>query len=155
MPEDGYGSFLSSHFGWVEREGEIIYSDGRVIGSHRGYAHYTVGQRRGLGIAWPEPLYVTEIDPENNRIHVAERRGLLVDEIRVALRWWAGSGERFRVQIRHRHEAAPAGIVKDGADMVVKFVDPQFAPAPGQLAVFYDDRERITGAGIILPGLRR
>jgi len=134
--------------------GKIVDSEGRVLGIHNGIHHYTIGQRRGLGIAHSEPLYVLEIQPEENIVVVGERRLLgrsrcLVEQ----LNWIAipNLTEPLRVtaKIRSRHTPAPALIepYEDGS-VKVTFDSPQAGVTPGQACVFYLD-EIVLGGGWI------
>lgn len=135
--------------------GEIVDESGRVIGTHRGYPFYTVGQRRGLGIAHTEPLYVKELNPAANQIKVAPQASLystlcfvenlnwLVDEPSVPV--------QVHAQIRYNSAGAPARLTPEGNYFRLEFQEPQLAVTPGQSAVFYDN-EVVMGGGIIRPG---
>jgi len=125
-----------------------------VIGSHDGACFYTVGQRKGLGIAWAEPLYVLNIDTHNNRIVAGTRDTASCGGLTAAeVTWVAGSppDERFeaRVQIRHRHTPATSLIqVNDDKTIAVIFHEPQHGVAPGQAVVVYDE-DLVLGGGWI------
>ncbi len=131
--------------------GEVVDTAGRVVGSHAGVHRFTVGQRRGLGVAGHEPRYVDEIQPERRRVVIgsraeAERRRLELAECN----WLLDIGRaprRALVQVRSRHEAT-AAVVSAGAEgaAVVEFEEPVLAPAPGQAAVAYDG-DRVLGGG--------
>jgi tRNA-specific 2-thiouridylase len=132
-------------------EGEVTDSEGRVLGRHRGAIGYTVGQRSGLGALPDGPWYVTEVDPRTGRLRVGRRDELRRD--RIALRapvWQDGAppeGE-VRVQVRHRQRAVPGRVREHG--LAIELEEPVFAPAPGQAAVVYDERdERLLGGGWI------
>lgn len=139
--------------------GPILDLSGHVLGTHRGLPHYTVGQRRGLGLSSPEPLYVVALDPERNALIVGPEsalysRGLVATE----LHWIAGAppGEGFRCQVQIRYRAAPveAEVCLEEGKAVVEFSHPVRAVAPGQAAVFYRGEE-VLGGGVIsrpLPG---
>ena len=134
-------------------EGEIVDAEGRVLGRHRGIHHYTVGQRRGLGIAAAERLYVTALDAERNRVVVGGERELEVPVARIEqVHWIAGAppacGTRAQVKIRHQHAAAPARLEPRGDAALVRFDAPVRAVAPGQAAVFYQD-DVVLGGGWI------
>ncbi len=138
-----------------EREGPVVDAGGRVIGTHRGVWHYTVGQRRGLGIGGGEPLYVARIDAATNTVVAAPDAALFARELVARdVNWTAiepPSGPvRLAVKIRYRTPAAPAVVTSqpDGSARVL-FDEPQRAIAPGQWAVFYDD-EILVGGGVIL-----
>jgi tRNA-specific 2-thiouridylase len=134
-------------------EGEIVDGAGRVLGRHRGIHHFTVGQRRGLGIAAEARLYVTALDAQRNRVVVGGERELAAPVARVAqVRWISGAapprGARAHVRIRHQHAGAPARL-EPGADAtLVHFDVPVRALAPGQAAVFYDG-DVVLGGGWI------
>lgn len=130
--------------------GPIFDLSGRQLGEHRGLPHYTVGQRKGLGISSPEPLYVVALDPERNAIIVGPERALYSDHLLARdVRWIAGAppGERFpaEVQIRYRSPASPATVELHGDEASVRFARPQRAVTPGQAAVFYRGEEVLGG----------
>jgi tRNA-specific 2-thiouridylase len=134
-------------------EGDIVDAAGRVLGRHRGIQHYTVGQRRGLGIAAAERLYVTALDAERNRVVVGGERELEAPVARVEeVRWIAGSppapGTRAQVKIRHQHAGEDAELEPCGDAALVRFAAPVRALAPGQAAVFYQG-DVVLGGGWI------
>lgn len=139
--------------------GNFVDEDGNVLGRHKGIVHYTVGQRKGLGIALGYPAYVKRIDPENNTVVLGDEASVHMDRITCGdLNFMAiedirdGETVRADVKIRYHHPAVPATIVRLDQDRVsVTFDDPVKAPAPGQSAVFYDSDKRVLGGGIILP----
>jgi tRNA-specific 2-thiouridylase len=123
-------------------EGDIVDGAGRRLGRHRGIHHFTVGQRRGLGIASEERLYVTALDAERNRVVVGRERELEAPIAVVSqVHWIAGTppapGARAQVKIRHQHASTPARIDVRGDAALVHFDAPVRALAPGQAAVFY------------------
>jgi tRNA-specific 2-thiouridylase len=138
----------------AEESGEIVTSDGAVIGRHSGLHRYTIGQRRGLGLAAGRPLYVVKIDRANNRLMVGEDEELRSDSCEVRDVNWIFSAAPSRpveaiVKIRHKHEPAEATIAPvDGATACVRFRLPQRAITPGQAAVFYSG-EQVLGGGWI------
>ena len=145
-----------------ERAGEIVDESGRVLGEHRGIHRFTVGQRHGLGIASNRRLYVVRLDPLERKVVVGDAsdldcRGAKVDQVN----WISGSPPRekirARVQVRHRHEGAPAELEVSGeGEVTIRFDEPVRAVAPGQAAVFYDDvrDEEVLGGGWIAAGVR-
>ena len=159
VPGGDYKKFLDAYLAeqgeaLPDTAGELVTTDGQVIGEHSGIHNFTVGQRKGLGIATGSPLYVIQIKGDERQVVVgnqdelysrtlrARRVNLVaVDELREPL--------RVQVKIRHRHEAAPALVEKSGDDEVrVTFDEPQRAITPGQATVFYDG-DLVVGGGWI------
>jgi tRNA-specific 2-thiouridylase len=144
IPSNDYAAFLKREHSLEDRPGEIKTRDGRVVGEHPGYFHFTVGQRRGLGIANAHPLYVTRIDAEKNEVIVGPKEEVLSARFRVSRINWMmnvnGTAEwRFDVKIRAGHKKAAARVRLAGEGAAeVEFEDPQEAITPGQAAVFYD-----------------
>jgi len=144
--------FLDQHLS--PRQGEIVDTQGRVLGHHQGIHHYTVGQRKGLGIAAANPLYVLRLDPAMNRVIVGERDQALSKESTVQRVNWVSIPEpeqpiSAQVQVRYRSEAVPVTVIPLPDRRVrLVFGDPQFAITPGQAAVWYDG-ERLLGGGIL------
>lgn len=160
VADDDYHRFLRE---WEARqgrgfsEGDIVTADGKVIGHHDGVAFYTVGQRRGLGISNPTPLYVLRLDPEGNRVIVGDDDDLYSREFTVRqINWVAleAPSEEFSadVKIRYLHRAAPATVTPLGNGTAqVRFGTPERAITPGQSAVFYDG-DVVLGGGVIESG---
>lgn len=150
----GVQAFLRRHLG--ERPGEVLDPEGRVVGTHRGVHLYTLGQRRGLGVALGERVYVAALDPAQNRVILGRKEDLFFRQIVVGdLNWFFQPGDRFeaRVKVRHLHREAPAQVeVRDGLARVT-FEEPQWAPAPGQVAAFYQE-EVLLGGGLIREAIR-
>ena len=134
--------------------GEFVTTSGQTLGTHSGIQHFTVGQRRGLGLAAPRPLYVLQIDPAARRVTVGEEKELWRDTFEARdMNWIAFPGlvepMEATVKIRYRHEPAPARIEPAGESTVrVSFDAPQRAIAPGQAAVFYRGDEVLGGGWI-------
>jgi tRNA-specific 2-thiouridylase len=150
----GYVAFLETSEGTTGEEGEILHVSGRVLGRHRGIHRYTVGQRRGLGLAWPEPLYVIRVEAERNALIVGERSHLAAFRLEAAgVQWIWPPPEKplsCRCRIRYRHREAEALVSPQGADrVVVEFLEPQYGITPGQAAVFYQG-EYVMGGGWIV-----
>lgn len=161
LPTEDYRDFIEQRV--PQSAGDIVDSAGEVVGRHRGVAAYTIGQRRGLGIAAGERRFVTEIDPQLNVITIGPEEELYCTALTAeALRWVAGAppADEFAadVKIRYRSASTPAVIrmTEDGAE--VRFERPQRAVAPGQAVVFYrlDERrldegrnDEVLGGGII------
>jgi tRNA-specific 2-thiouridylase len=136
------------------KSGDIVDGGGSVLGRHKGIPFYTIGQRRGLGIAHKEPLYVTAIDIANNRIIVGTKKDVLKPSlIADRVNWIAidGMGGPLKVmaKIRYNHKKTRAIVTKmDGGAVRVDFDEPQEAPTPGQAVVFYD-KDIVLGGGWI------
>jgi tRNA-specific 2-thiouridylase len=161
VPDGDYAGFIDRYLEVEAQQerlpgtGDIVNTVGEVVGSHKGIHHYTVGQRRGLGIAAPQPLYVTGIDATRNRIIVGAQDELLSDEFTAAgVNWIALDNPRdpvrAEVRVRYRHAAAPATITpKPNNRADVRFDEPQRAISPGQATVFYRGDEVVGGGWIV------
>ena len=154
VPDGDYAAFVARRAPDAVRPGRIVDSAGRTLGRHAGVHRFTVGQRRGLGISGPAPLYVTALDAASGRVTVGPREALERSTLRAgAVNWIAGRAPsaplRVAAQIRHRHAAAPAqvSVLDDGAAHV-EFDDPQPAITPGQAVVFYDGATVLGGGWI-------
>ena len=153
VPDGDYAAFVASRTA-EPRTGAIVDGQGRTIGAHEGVHRFTIGQRKGLGIATGTPLYVLKIDAESGDVTVGPRSGLERTSLTASGVNWvsvdAPSGWLpASAQIRHRHRAA-AGRVRalDGLRAEFEFDDPQAAVTPGQAVVFYDD-DVVVGGGWI------
>jgi len=137
-----------------EKEGEIVDLSGKVLGKHQGIHHYTIGQRKGLGIAAADPLYVVKLDPAMNRVIVGDRDSAGSLDCSVTRLNWVSIAEptapiRCEVQVRYRSSPVVVSVVPLEGDRVkLVFDEPQFGITPGQAAVFYDG-EMLLGGGII------
>lgn len=154
VPDGDYVRFLEEQRGHGRMDGEIVHLDGQTLGRHQGTYRYTIGQRRGLGLSWSEPLYVVAIDAPNRRVIVGEQRHLAVDGCRVRdLNWIVPTPResmRAACRIRYRHKEVPATITPcEGGQVAVTFDQPQQGVTPGQAAVFYDG-DRVLGGGWII-----
>ncbi len=138
-----------------ETSGELVASSGEVLGRHNGISNFTVGQRKGLGVSSPSPLYVLNIDPASHRVTVGADAELATRSLRANRLNWISipaltAPMRVQIKIRHRHEPAWAMIEPAGADEVIAtFDEPQRAVTPGQSAVFYDGQEVVGGGWIV------
>ncbi|WP_321531685.1 tRNA 2-thiouridine(34) synthase MnmA [uncultured Desulfuromonas sp.] len=142
VPDNDYIGFLERHDSPWPDHGEIVHINGKVLGVHHGTHRYTIGQRRGLGIGWTEPLYVVELDAEQQRVVVGEKAVLQRDRLQVLDVIWSElpSDRELRVdcRIRYRHHPALATLtIADSGDVTVVFNEPQYGVTPGQCAVFY------------------
>jgi tRNA-uridine 2-sulfurtransferase len=154
VPDGDYRGFLRRRDPALFRPGAIVDVTGRTVGRHAGVADFTIGQRRGLGLATQHPLYVVDLDPESDRVTVGEAADLEQDRLvasHVNLIDGGGPTETLRVtaRIRHNHEPAPASVrsLADNRALVV-FDEPQRAITPGQSCVWYDG-DRVVGGGVI------
>jgi tRNA-specific 2-thiouridylase len=160
VPNGDYAAFIDAYFreqgiSKQETAGELVTSDGQVVGEHAGVHHFTVGQRRGLRIAAAEPLYVISTEPATRRVVIGRSDELLRAKMHVHDVNWislARSSEAVRaeVKIRNKHAAAPATITPtaDPARVEVLFDEPQRAVTPGQGAVFYSGEVVLAGGWI-------
>lgn len=153
VPTGGYAQVVEKLRPGAAEPGEIVLEDGTKVGTHDGVIGFTVGQRRGLGIAWPEPLYVLRLDPGNHRVIVGPEQALFSNTVTAREVNWLieppADGHAATVKLRHQHDGGGAIVTanQDGGAKVL-FNSPQKAIAPGQAAVFYDG-ERVLGGGWI------
>ena len=139
------------------KAGEIVDENGQVLGKHRGIIHYTIGQRRGLGIASHQPLYVSGIDAANNRLVVSHQehrsKGLVATELNLIAVECIDQPLEAQVKIRLRHREADATVYPpDDNQTKIIFKKPQMSVTPGQSAVIYSD-DTVVGGGIITAAL--
>ncbi len=152
--ELSYHSFLRERLGGAVEPGSIVDQRGNVLGKHKGIPFYTIGQRRGLGLARGKPLYVTGIDREKNQIIVGEEADVYADSFLADSVNWindplSGPSISAQVKIRYNHPGAIASLfIKENKEVLVTFHSPQKAITPGQAAVFYDG-EIVLGGGWI------
>jgi tRNA-uridine 2-sulfurtransferase len=160
IPDGNYSRFIERY---LEEEktaaaltsGEIVSTSGEVLGTHPGIHRYTVGQRKGLGISAPEPVYVVQIDAGKNRVVVGNSNDLLKREMVVQRVNWIAIEDltgplHVTVKIRSRAEEAPAILTKnEDGSVLVSFAEAQRAVTPGQAAVFYDGDVVVGGGWIV------
>ena len=161
VPDGDYAGFIGRYLDAEDARdrlpgpGEIVTSNGDFVGTHAGLHHYTIGQRRGIGIADSQPLYVIGIESVKNRIVVGYQNELMIDEFTAAGVNWIALADptepvRAEVRVRYRHAAAPATITPLSANRVrVRFAEPQRAITPGQATVFYRGDEVVGGGWIV------
>jgi len=154
IPDDDYAKFLNENVPQTSQPGPILDSQGKKLGEHRGIIYYTVGQRRGLGIASEAPLYVIAIDPDKNTIIVGSKEETYGTELLAGnVNWIAiarpDTAIKVKAGIRYRHAEAEAIVSPaDNDNVYVKFAEAQSAIAPGQTIVFYEG-DRVIGGGTI------
>jgi tRNA-uridine 2-sulfurtransferase len=162
VPTGNYTQFIEAYLAergrkLEERAGEVVTTGGRVVAEHKGLYRYTVGQRKRLGAAVGEPLYVIQLDRDRNRVVVGRneelmRRRLVVRDVNWIRAAAQGETLEAKVKIRNKHAAAPARVEACGeAGARVEFTEPQRAVTPGQAAVFYspDGEREVFGGGWI------
>ena len=155
VPDGDYAKIIELHTGKSYPHGNFVGLDGKILGEHKGIIRYTIGQRKGLGLALPESLYVCEKRTDTNEVVLGRNEDLFSREFDVSdINWIAFDAppEKFRasVKIRYRQKEQPAEIIKDGENRVhVVFDEPQRAITSGQAAVFYDG-DTVVGGGTII-----
>lgn len=154
LGSDSVGSFLETRTVQAAACGDIVNTDGKLLGQHNGIYNYTIGQRKGLGIAAPAPLYVIRIDAAENRIIVGENDELFQKSIAIEDVIWncdrtPHTDRSYRVRIRYGHKGQEAKIKEISENRYqITFTEKQRAVTPGQFAVIYD-QNRVLGSGEI------
>lgn len=156
IPDNDYRTFLAEHVeNYTEKygPGKFITTDGRIVGEHRGYPNYTIGQRKGLGIALGQPMFVTAIRPEENIVVLGtkeELKGRTFYAQNINCMKYASIPEGLSVtaKIRYRNEGGEASLFQEGDRIRVVFHNDMDSITPGQSAVFYDG-DQVIGGGII------
>lgn len=155
VPDGDYASFIEENAGIPIPEGNFVTTDGTILGKHKGITHYTVGQRKGLGLALGYPAFVLEIRPETNEVVIGTHAESMAESLKaVNLNFMSIEDltEPMRVftKIRYNHKGVWATIEKTGEDEVTcVFEEPQRAVTPGQAVVFYDG-DYVLGGGTIV-----
>jgi tRNA-specific 2-thiouridylase len=155
VPNGDYASVIKLHSDGISLPGNFINKQGEIVGQHKGIIHYTVGQRKGLGVSAEQPLYVCKICPNTGNIVLGEKNELFCREAEVSdFNWISGTAPSHdficKAKIRYRHQEQPAHIIPIGTDKVrIIFDEPQRAITPGQAAVLYDG-DTVLGGGIIV-----
>ena len=153
IPDHDYATFVTRHAPETDRQGTIVDGEGRVVGRHAGIHRFTVGQRKGLGLASPSPRYVLALRPAQQQVVVGPKSALERTTLTASgVNWIEGppvAPRRVTAQIRHRHQAAQATVqAMDGKSAAVVFDAPQIAVTPGQAVVFYDGNVVVGGGWI-------
>ncbi|MCC6239522.1 MAG: tRNA 2-thiouridine(34) synthase MnmA [Phycisphaerales bacterium] len=155
VPDQDYAGLVKRRSPDSVRPGELVMSDGSVVGQHQGHQHFTIGQRKGVGMAFGRPIYVVNINSENNQVMLGEKEQLLCNSLVanqvnvLSSRVKAGQSLGCLAKIRYNHEPQPAQLFWDGADRLdVRFDQPQVAITPGQAVVCYQDDVVVCGGWI-------
>ncbi len=154
IPDGDYAGFIRNYTGKSYPQGDFVDRDGNVLGTHKGIIQYTIGQRKGLGLALKKPMYVQELDMQNNRVILGDNDDLFTRELDAKeFNWIAmdtpSSDIRAKARIRYKHKEAEATIVPTGKDTVhIVFDEPQRAITRGQSVVVYDG-DYVVGGGTI------
>jgi tRNA-specific 2-thiouridylase len=161
VPSGKYADVIERLKPGAVESGEIVHVDGRVLGNHNGIVHFTVGQRRGIGVSIGEPLYVVHLDAENARVVVGPREALLTRRLNLRAVNWLGDealsatpaeGREVWVRVRSTRAPQPALLHVAGSAVSVDLIEGEHGVAPGQAAVFYDagaGPARVLGGGTI------
>ncbi|PHS27002.1 MAG: tRNA 2-thiouridine(34) synthase MnmA [Robiginitomaculum sp.] len=160
VPDGNYAAVVERLRPGAVRPGDIVHIDGRVLGQHKGVIHFTVGQRRGLGVALGEPLYVVRLDAKTAQVFVGPREALLISGLSLREVNWLGDGDHtaldglpVAVKVRSTRPPMPGQFVQDrNGALGVRLDDGDAGVAPGQACVFYsaeDENRRVLGGGWI------
>ncbi len=150
----GYQEYLEAINGGIFSPGDIMDKEGKVLGKHKGIVAYTIGQRHGLGLGWHEPMYVTRIDTKTNTITIGSKADVMKKKILVSGFNWLileklDKPREFLTRIRYNGKKVKCLVSpRSGDEAIVEFDEAQFAPTPGQAAVFYTDNI-VAGGGWI------
>ena len=159
VPSGHYSEMIERLIPGASVPGEIVHINGRVLGRHNGVVHYTIGQRRGIGVAAAEALYVVALDAVNARVIVGPRSALAVTRLRLRDVNWIGEGEfadlppnglPVAARVRSTRPPASALLLRTGE---IDFMEPESGVSPGQACVFYesvDPHARVLGGGFIV-----
>lgn len=158
IPDNDYKSFIEKKTGLTFPPGDFVDKEGNVLGKHQGIIRYTVGQRKGLGIAFGVPMFVTGIDAEKNKVILSEKGGEFslsceAEDVNFILFEKLTEAREFYAKIRYSAKEAKATVIPTGDNRVkVLFDTPQRAITPGQAVVFYTEDGYLAGGGIINKG---
>jgi len=156
IPDDDYAAVLEQRCPELVRKGNIVDSSGKVLGEHNGVHRFTIGQRRGLGVAMGKPYYVVKIDSETNTVTLGPKEEVMHRRLLATGVNWLGSGPasafRAKVKIRYNDTGASATVCPQEDGVIVEFDEPVSAITPGQLAAFYiqeGQNSKLAGGGWI------
>ncbi len=154
VPDGDYASFIERYTQTAFPPGDFVSPSGEVYGTHKGIIRYTIGQRKGLGLSFPQPMYVTKLDPKKNQVTLAPHEALFSTTVTARGINLIACGSRStpvraQVKLRYRHAPQPARVEQTGPDELTAIFDqPQRAATPGQALVVYDG-ETVIGGGTI------
>jgi tRNA-specific 2-thiouridylase len=155
VPTGGYAPMVEKFRPGALDPGEIVDLDGRVLGQHQGIINYTIGQRKGLGISSPHPLYVVKIDPEKKLVIVGPRKALARTRLLInEMNWMVDNsefskGKKVIVKIRSTHLGLPARVtLHNETQAIVEFTTPEYGISAGQACVLYE-KDHVLGGGWI------
>jgi tRNA-specific 2-thiouridylase len=158
IPDDNYAKFIEENTGKKSVQGNFVDTNGNILGKHKGIVHYTIGQRKGLGIAFGKPMFVVAIDVEKNQVVLGDdtevfQNALYAEDLNFMMFEKLEGTKKLTAKIRYSHTPAPCTIkMKDENVVECVFDEPQRAITPGQAIVFYDG-EYVVGGGTIINGL--
>lgn len=161
VPDNDYRGFLKRRLPNLEAEvngGNFVDTEGKILGKHEGYPFYTIGQRKGLGLAFGYPAFVTEIRKDTNEVVLGrhqelERTGMIVSQLNLQKYESLPLPLETITKVRYKDDGTPALITQEGTQMHVRFHEPVIGVAPGQAAVFYEGDD-VVGGGWIAKSLR-
>ncbi len=155
VPDGDYAAFIENHTGIVMPEGEFVDSSGNVLGKHKGIIHYTIGQRKGLGVTFGKPMFVTKINPETNEVVLGEKgtefsKELVAEKLNFISIEELTAPIEVLAKVRYSAKPAKATVFPQEDLAKVVFDEPQRAVTPGQAVVFYElSGNGVVGGGII------
>ena len=156
VPDNDYVGFLKRNYGYTEKAGNFVDMQGHILGRHRGIANYTVGQRKGLGLACGKHVYVNQLRPDTNEVVISDNESLFktkiyADKLNLMAVDKLDGEVRLTAKIRYAHKKSPCTVKMVGDILECTFDEPQRAPAPGQAIVLYDG-SYVYGGGTIIKG---
>lgn len=155
VPDGDYAAFIENYTHTAFPPGDFIGTAGEIYGTHKGIIHYTIGQRKGLGLSFPQPMYVAKIDPVQNQVTLAPHEALFsttvtAKQINLVAVDSLPAPIHAQVKLRYRHAPQPARVQQTAPDELrVEFQEPQRAATPGQALVVYDG-DTVIGGGVIV-----
>ncbi len=155
VPDGDYASFIEKTADFISKDGDFVDINGNLLGKHRGVIHYTIGQRKGLGISFGKPQFIIDKNSETNCVVLGDeeflfKRRVEVEDVNFIPFDRLEDEMRVEAKLRYRHNAQPATIIPNGENrVIIEFDEPQRAPSAGQSAVFYSG-DIVVGGGKIV-----